>query len=115
LDPLPSNVEFRQNDIVNNALPASDLCCSADFLEHLPLSSLGTTIRKIADSASLGYHKIACYDDGHSHLSILPPWEWLNLFVEQGYVNYRITKLEFRRNDPKQIVAVISTIITDQW
>lgn len=110
LEPLPSNVEYRCVNIVEDPLPNSDLCCSSDFLEHLPNSSLENTIKKIVGAAKSGYHKIACYDDGHSHLSILPPWEWLQLFVNYGGYDYRVKKVEFRRGDPTQAVVVISNI-----
>jgi 2-polyprenyl-3-methyl-5-hydroxy-6-metoxy-1,4-benzoquinol methylase len=111
LEPLPHNVEYKCINIVHDPLPQSDLCCSADFLEHLPTSRLENTIEKIACSAKSGYHKIACYDDGHSHLSILPPWEWLKMFEVHGGNDYRVKKVEFRRGDPTQIVIVITNII----
>lgn len=110
LEPLPHNVEYKCINIVDDPLPHSDLCCSADFLEHLPTNSLENSIKKIACSAKSGYHKIACYDDGHSHLSILPPWEWLRMFAKHGGNDYKITKVEFRRSDPTQIVIVIANI-----
>lgn len=110
LHPLPKNVKFKQLNIVEDAIPSADLCCSADFLEHLPEIELDQTINKIIHSAQYGYHKIACYDDGHSHLSILPPWKWLEIFRRQGGKDYNISKLEFRRSDLSQIVIVISNI-----
>lgn len=110
LEPLPYNVEYICINIVDAPLPHSDLCCSADFLEHLPTASLDNTIKKIVDSANAGYHKIACYDDGHSHLSILPPWEWMRMFAVHGGDDYQVAKVEFRRGDPTQVVIVISNI-----
>ena len=108
LDPLPPNVEYKCIDIVKDSLPSADLCCSADFLEHLPTTELDATIKKIILAAPIGYHKIACYDDGHSHLSILPPWEWLDIFRRNGGSGYHISKIQFRRFSHRQIVVVVS-------
>lgn len=104
---LPNNVIFLKRNIVCDDLPKSDLVCSGDFLEHLPNNALKDTIKKITNSSTLGYHKIACYDDGHSHLSILPPWQWLQLFQNSDPA-YKIKKVEFRRDDFRQIVVIIS-------
>lgn len=104
---LPNNVIFLKRDIVCDDLPKADLACSGDFLEHLPTNTLQATIEKIIASSPLGYHKVACYDDGHSHLSILPPWQWLQFFQNVDK-EYKIKKVEFRRDDFRQTVVVIS-------
>lgn len=103
---LPINVTFLRRDIVQDELPRGDLVCSADFLEHLPPQLLQITVKKIVNLSPFGYHKIACYDDGHSHLSILPPWKWLFLFQNENPA-YIVKKIEFRRDDLKKIVIVI--------
>lgn len=103
---LPENVVFLKKNIVTDELPDADLVCSGDFLEHLPTEVLEKTVCKIVDCAPLGYHKIACYDDEHSHLSILPPWQWLQYF-QMADPRYRIRKVQFRRNGLAQIVVVI--------
>ena len=59
-----------------------DLVVSADFLEHLPPALLPLAIRRLDAWGSVGYHRIACYDDGHSHLSILAPRRWLQAFAD---------------------------------
>ena len=105
---LPNNVIFQKKNIVVDEIPPSEVVCSADFLEHLPQDSLPKVLRKICESAPNGYHKIACYDDGHSHLSILPPWAWLNLFHKNGGKDYKIVSTVFRRGNPTQIVITIS-------
>lgn len=104
---LPENVTFLKKDIVSDDIPSSDLICSGDFWEHLPAGVLKQTISKVVNRAPLGYHKIACYDDGHSHLSILPPWQWL-LYFQEVDPEYKIKKVQFRRNSTDQIVIVIS-------
>lgn len=107
LDNLPLNVIYIQKNIVSEDIPKSDLVCSADFLEHLPEETLKNTIEKIVRSATYGYHKIACYDDGHSHLSILPPWLWLYYFqlIDKKYV---ISDIDFRNSNIDHSVIVIS-------
>jgi SAM-dependent methyltransferase len=109
LEGLPCNVEFLQRDISADSLPQADLTCSADFLEHLPFNILHQTISKIVKSSPCGYHKIACYDDGHSHLSIMPVWKWLNLFLEFGH-DYKLLDVEFRRGCLEKQVITIGNI-----
>jgi len=107
LKQLPGNVEFLQRDIVSDEIPPADLACSADFLEHLPEEVLDSTVAKIIRAAPKGFHKIACYDDGHSHLSIFPASFWLNLF--QKFDNsYQIKSIEFRRHRIEQQVITLA-------
>jgi len=104
---FPENVTFLKKDIVSDDIPPADLVCSGDFLEHLPTSELERTILKVVNCAPFGYHKIACYDDGHSHLSVLPPWRWL-LYFQEADPRYKIKKIKLRRNNVDQIIVVIS-------
>ena len=107
VDALPENVKFLQRDISVDPIPQSDLVCSGDFLEHLPPDTLRTVISKAIESAPRGYHKIACYDDGHSHLSVFPPWRWLAAFQEIDST-YRIRELKFRHHRLDRLVVVVS-------
>jgi len=110
IENMPPNVQFLQRNIVSEEIPASDVVCSADFLEHLPEDILQQTISKIVKSANHGYHKIACYDDGHSHLSILPPWLWLSYFQTIDK-KYKITEIDFRRGNIEHSVITVSNFI----
>jgi SAM-dependent methyltransferase len=102
------NVRFHQCDITQDDLPLSggDIVVSADVLEHLPPHRLPTALARIDALAPRAYHKIACYDDGHSHLSILPPDAWLRLFRACD-PRYDLLRTEHRRGDGDQLVAVI--------
>ena len=104
-----SNVHFIQADISKQTLDTHyDLVVSADFLEHLPSELLNRVIAESLRAGRVNFHKIACYDDGHSHLSILPPEEWLARFKAQpGGENSRIFRSEVRKGNPRNIVIVI--------
>ena len=85
-------IRFLKLNVMEDPLPGPfDLVCSGDFLEHLAPASLDQVLTKIDHCARQAYHKIACYDDGHSHLSIFSPEEWLR---------------RFRNNDPGYQMAV---------
>lgn len=107
MENLPENVTFLKRDICSEELPSSDICCSADFLEHLPFELLEPVVEKISKSAPFGYHVIACYNDGHSHSSVLPPWDWRKMFARHDE-KYTIKKISFRRDRLSQQVAIIS-------
>ena len=106
---LPANCRFIEADITGDELPNADLVCSADVLEHIPYEKLEPTIRRWFNLAPLQHHIIACYDDGHSHLTVMPPGFWLHVFkcVDPSF---RLMKIEVRRNDPKQVVCTISNL-----
>lgn len=103
------NVTFIQSDLIQGFPGAerADLLVSADFLEHLPPDSLLPCLRRYHDRAQFHFHKIACYDDGHSHLSILEPVEWLEMFkhISDDYV---IFSLEKRLDDKNKLVCCIT-------
>jgi hypothetical protein len=109
LDPLPANAEFRATNVLTDEIPPADLCCSADVLEHFEPVALPSLIQKLNAAAPLNYHVIACYDDGHSHLSVLHPGQWLALFRIVSPA-YRIAAVIPRRGRPDQVVCVISNI-----
>lgn len=105
-----SNIRFIQADISTLVLADQyDLLISADFLEHLSPEVLDRVIAESLRAGRVNFHKIACYDDGHSHLSILPPEEWLARFNSQpGGEGIRIVRTEFRKGNPKNVVIVLS-------
>ena len=103
-----ANVAFLAADLTQDDLPGgNDIVVSADVLEHLPPPRLAAVLARIDAAAPRAYHKIACYDDGHSHLSILPPHEWLRLF-RRCDERYELQRTETRRGNAAQVVAVIA-------
>lgn len=108
-DKTPPNLSFIQTDLTTGVFPTGDLVCSADVLEHFSPNDLTTVIDAAAKAANRQFHVVACYDDGHSHLTVMPPAAWLCLF-RQYDPNFRIHTLEARRNDPKQIVCSITNL-----
>ena len=105
-------IQFVQGDIADVEIGRRfDLLVSADFLEHLAPAALPAIIRKLHDRGRWCYHKIACYDDGHSHLSIFGPRRWLRLFdqaVPGG--GYRIAARAYRNGRRTKQVVVITNI-----
>lgn len=106
---LPANCRFIQADITGDDLPKADLVCSADVLEHIPFEKLKPTIRRWLNLAPLQHHIIACYDDGHSHLTVMPPGFWLYV-LKCCDPSFRLVTIEVRRNDPRQVVCTISNL-----
>jgi trans-aconitate methyltransferase len=107
-------IGFVQQDITELEVEQRfDLLVSADVLEHLHPSALSAVIRRLHASACRAYHKIACYDDGHSHLAVMRPRRWLQLFedaVPDG--RYRIVDCEYRDRRRTRPVVVISNLTT---
>jgi predicted TPR repeat methyltransferase len=103
------NVSFIQADLIDGFPDAgyADLLVSADFLEHLPRECLSRVLARTHTKARFHFHKIACYDDGHSHLSILDPVEWLRIFKEISPA-YFIYSLEERAGDKTRLVCCIA-------
>lgn len=107
-----NNVSFLQADISTLKL-AQDygLIVSADFLEHLPTNLLPSVIAESLRAGRFNFHKIACYDDGHSHLSILPAESWLELFHAHPHgQNMRITCTEARKGNRDNLVITVSNL-----
>ncbi len=80
-------IDFARSDINDWTFDDQyDVIISADVLEHLKEDDLRPLIKKMLRSGRVNYHKIACFDDGHSHLSIFSPERWLDIFqsVEGG-------------------------------
>lgn len=108
MEELPFNVTFHQGDVRSTAIPPVDAVCSADVLEHFAPSELPPLIEKFSNASPSQHHVIACYDDGHSHLTVMPPGGWLALF--RRYVpDAFIERIECRRGRPDKLICVIST------
>lgn len=105
-----SNVEFIQSDVTRlSGARIFDLVVSADFLEHLMPELLPAAVAKLTSIGKINYHKIACYDDGHSHLSIFPPDWWLRLFNENApRPEYCLHSIKPRKGDPNKLVVVLT-------
>ena len=106
---IPNNVEFRTADVLKDEIPKSDLCVSADVLEHFEPNALPALIKKLHESARLNYHVIACYDDGHSHCSVFHPGQWLTLFNSVSQ-DYRLVAAITRPGRPDRIACVITNM-----
>ena len=85
----------------------TEITISADVLEHFPPTELSDAIQKLNSIAPLGFHIIAGYPDGMSHLSVFGPWKWLELF-RQVDKKYKLLDIEFRRGRLDQPVYVLS-------
>lgn len=109
---LPPNAKFVQADIVNEALPTADLICSADVLEHIAFENVEALIKKLSLSAPLQYHTIACYDDGHSHLTVMHPSAWLAMF-QMHIPDAKLINIECRRGDKRQLNCTITNIVVE--
>jgi SAM-dependent methyltransferase len=105
-------VRFLQQDVAEFAVERPfDLVVSADFLEHISPSALPEVIRRLHACGRRSYHKIACYDDGHSHLSLFKPRTWLRLFENAAADGgYRIVSRTLRHGRRKKPTVVISNI-----
>lgn len=108
LDELGLSSHFELRDITRDELPKADLVCSADVLEHIAPDLLRSTLHRLHNAGREQYHVIACYDDGHSHLSIMEPNAWLQAFRVVSD-RYRIVDIRPRRDDPHQTICVIAT------
>jgi cyclopropane fatty-acyl-phospholipid synthase-like methyltransferase len=111
LSNLPDNVEFLRLDVVSARIPSGDLICSADVLEHFAPRDVDLIVEKFVSAGRFQHHVIACYDDGHTHLSILPPAGWLAVFRKHCPGAY-LADVSYRRQDPTQIVCVVSNVAT---
>jgi len=106
---LPDNVTVLPLNVVTGAIPSGDLICSADVLEHFAPRDVDNVVSKLAGAGPFQHHVIACYDDGHTHLSILPPAAWLAIFRKYCPTAY-LAAVDYRRHDPTQIICVVSNL-----
>lgn len=86
-----------------------DLVVSADFLEHLPPTAMADALRRFDAFGKRHYHRIACYDDGHSHLSIHAPETWLEMFAAVAPGRYALLSCEARKGNPDKLVITIGS------
>jgi SAM-dependent methyltransferase len=103
------NVDFKQVDLTNGVVPKGDIVCSADVLEHMPVESIPGVLDTLVSAAPLQFHVIACYDDGHSHLSVFDPATWLALFrrvLPEAWLFY----IAPRFNDSSRPICVITNV-----
>ncbi|WP_222869600.1 hypothetical protein ROLI_046000 (plasmid) [Roseobacter fucihabitans] len=103
------NVSFTKVNLMQEKLPAADAVCSADVLEHMPREKIEQVIDTLAQAGPKQFHVIACYDDGHSHLSVFDPGTWLALF-RRRVPDVEIVDLQPRFGDPERLVCVISNL-----
>jgi SAM-dependent methyltransferase len=106
---LPDNVSVLRVNVVTDAVPAGDVICSADVLEHFAPRDIDAVVSKLVGAGRFQHHVIACYDDGHTHLSILPPSAWLATFRKYCPTAY-LAAVDYRRRDPTQIVCIVSNL-----
>jgi len=109
LGALPSNVAFKTINVLTDELPQGDVCCSADVLEHFEPQALPGLLNKMHASAPINYHVIACYDDGHSHCSVLTPGQWLGLFKSIDPA-YELAAVLTRPLRPDRLACVITNL-----
>lgn len=103
-----TNVEFRKDNVINSELPNCDAVCSSDFLEHLSINDMEALLKKFRSSSMNQYHVIACYDDNHSHLTVMRPAAWLALF-KGIFPDASFHVLKCRRESSKHVVCTIVT------
>jgi cyclopropane fatty-acyl-phospholipid synthase-like methyltransferase len=106
---LPDNVSVLRVDVITGAVPAGDVICSADVLEHFAPRHVDGVVSKLVNAGRFQHHVIACYDDGHTHLSILPPAAWLAIF-RKYCPTACLASVDYRRRDPAQIVCIVSNL-----
>lgn len=106
---LPVNVSVLRVNVVTDAIPVGDVICSADVLEHFAPRDVDAVVSKFVTAGRYQHHVIACYDDGHTHLSILPPAAWLAIFRKYSQTAY-LAAVDYRRRDPTQIVCIVSNL-----
>ena len=103
------NVAFKQVDLTKGTVPKGDILCSADVLEHMPVESIPGVLDTLVDAAPLQFHVIACYDDGHSHLSVFDPATWLALF-RRVLPDAWLFDISARFNDSARPICVITNV-----
>ena len=105
---LPPGVVYLDADFTKREFSNEyySLICSADVFEHLPERLLPGLIGKISRAAQFNFHVMACYDDGHSHLSVFDAEKWLSIFrgVDRSYYIYQSDSRN--RNGSKPFVAI---------
>nr|WP_319391660.1 class I SAM-dependent methyltransferase [uncultured Cohaesibacter sp.] len=104
----PMNVSFIMANLVSDDIPSGDIVCSADVLEHFCPSELVCVVAKCCVSARRQKHVIACYDDDHSHLTVMRPAAWLALFW-RFCPNAKLQRIDCRNSNARKLACVISS------
>lgn len=105
---LDSSIEFVQCDALKYDYKDVDVVCSADVLEHFTPDQLEILLPKIIGSVKEHFHVIACYDDFHSHQTIMDAKKWQKLFSKFGDFNcYSLT------NSKNYPIVIVTTKIID--
>lgn len=100
------NVTFFRTNLYDDLPPcAAELVVSADFLEHIAPGRLVELVQRIDGLSTRALHKVACYDDGHSHLSVFDPAAWHSLFLAVN-TTYRLERVDNRAGDGSRPIAV---------
>ena len=102
-DDSPENVTFIQADALTATLPSADVACSGDVLEHFKPEDVPGLVKKLHNCATVNYHVIACYDDKHSHLTVMPKEWWLSQFAAHD-PKYRL----LNDGSEKRAIAIVS-------
>jgi SAM-dependent methyltransferase len=104
---LPDNVTVQRADVTKDDIPHADLICSGDVLEHFKPEVIKDVAARLHARARNNFHVIACYDDGHSHLTVMEPEAWLALFQEIDPA-YKLERTWIRRKQkPNDKVCLI--------
>lgn len=103
------NVRFKLTNLFRDELPPTELACSADVLENMPREKIESILDRLFQAAPYQFHVIACYDDGHSHLSVFDPATWLALF-RRKIPEMRFHDIQLRGNDPAKQICVITNL-----
>ena len=104
---LPPNVSVSRCDLLLDPVNPAALVCSADVLEHIGPDSIEQVVAKLHQAGRHNFHAMACYDDGHSHLTIMPPDAWLKLF-RQVSDQYNLLAVDARRNNAETLVCIVT-------
>jgi hypothetical protein len=109
--PLPDlgNIRRIPGDLVKDALPDADLCCSFDVLQDLPDDDLDTVIDRLTAGGAQQFHVISCYDRAYAGKQVLDPGAWLALFQSHRPEAW-IYQIQARFNDSLRVVCNITTL-----
>lgn len=103
---LPANVSLQTGDATKIPISPADLICSADVLEHFHPRDIRALVQKLHYAGRYNFHLIACYDDGHSHLSVMTPERWLKLFRTFSPDYHLVRTWERRRRFPAPVCII---------